>query len=643
VIKQHYTGSSRRAVNIIWNAAGNYDFEPPFLAFFPNGDEDSYFNMVIGLASKWLDLERINLFFDSLGLSNTAQEAASVLWLGIENCVYEKELSGRPILERLRKERAQDFYTYAASLSRQQMMLQSMKVFDQEEARWGKVLGKKTVLSPGAKKLAEALEFPGDLDTDRLIAKMTEIAEDSFRVRPGKAESGYRAYAVKGLARAFARTLMHREIRNTDLLILRKGTGTGDRKGAVHLEHVFGQEHTSGSKEKDRQYIEDCFGSCMYTDQEMRILENALCTGPDSSCSLWLTRVSAGHGGSAGGSLSSSASAGVPAPVRTDIAGGESRPAAGNTPDAAAVSAQAEAEMSGGSTGAPGSAADRRRKLLAQDEENQRLRNIRYYQDNIFRIRESIRDLSAQTDTIFSSYLRYLPKRSRRGKIHAEEAWRLPVLSDPDVFLSDSDITEFSVTVDLLLDASQSRMNIQESIASQALIIARSFESCGIPVRVTAFRSLRGYTVLQRLKEYGDRKCEGIFRYYAGGWNRDGLCLKTMNYLMEDEKERISAKRILLVLTDANPNDSMQIPPDADHVFPREYEGDVAVRDAAEGVKLLKKSGIRTAAIYFGPTTHLDNVHQIYGQDYVRIRSLNQFSDAVGMLLKRSLEKIGPA
>lgn len=584
MIKQHYSGSSRRAANLIWNAAGSYDFDPPFMAFFPNGDADNYFNMVIGFAYRWLDLGRINDFFESVGQSNTAQEAASVLWLGIENCVYQKEREDRPILERLRKKRAEDFYTYASSLSRQQMMLQSMKVFDQDEARWGKVLGKKVVLSPAARRMADDLEFPADLDTDELIGRMTEICRTYFRLKPGKAEPETSRIAVRGLARAFARTFMRREIRNTDLLILRKGSGTGDRRGAVHLEHVFGQEHTSGDAEKDLEYIKDCFGPCMYSEKEMRILENALCTGPDASCRLWLTKV-----------------------------------------------------------GTAGESATRQGKALRQDQENQRARNLKYYQDHIFRIRESIRDLTAQTDTIFSSYLRYLPKRARRGRIHSEEAWRLPILQDPDVFLSDSDITEFSLTVDLLLDASQSRMNSQESIASQAMIIAKSFESCGIPVRVSAFRSLRGYTVLQRLKEYGDRKCDGIFHYYAGGWNRDGLCLKTMGYLMEDEKEKVSAKRILLVLTDANPNDSMQIPADKDHIFPREYEGEIAVRDAAKSVKQLRKDGIRTAAIYFGPTTHLDNVHQIYGQDYVRIRSLAQFSDAVGMLLKRSLEKTGPA
>lgn len=72
MIKQHYTGSSRRALNIIWNAAGSYDFDPSFLAFFPNGDADTYFNMVIGLAAKWLDLERIDAFFEGLGTGNTA-------------------------------------------------------------------------------------------------------------------------------------------------------------------------------------------------------------------------------------------------------------------------------------------------------------------------------------------------------------------------------------------------------------------------------------------------------------------------------------------------------------------------------------------------------------------------------------------
>ena len=87
MIKQHYSGSARRSMNIIWNAAGSYDFDPPFLAFFQNGQPDDYLNMIIGLSVKWLDFPRITGFFERLGTGSTRDEASSVLWLGIENCM----------------------------------------------------------------------------------------------------------------------------------------------------------------------------------------------------------------------------------------------------------------------------------------------------------------------------------------------------------------------------------------------------------------------------------------------------------------------------------------------------------------------------------------------------------------------------
>jgi len=74
MIKKKFTGSARRARNIIWNAAGSYDFEPPFMAFFPNGVPDHYFNMVVGLAHKWLDLGRIWDFFEAYGSDRRADE-----------------------------------------------------------------------------------------------------------------------------------------------------------------------------------------------------------------------------------------------------------------------------------------------------------------------------------------------------------------------------------------------------------------------------------------------------------------------------------------------------------------------------------------------------------------------------------------
>ena len=110
MIKKHYSGSARRARNIIWNAAGRYDFDPPFMAFYANGVPDHYFNMVAGLVDKWLDMDRIWSFFEGYTYARKADEFDDLLWMGLENCMYEKEVVERPIMEQLRLQRAEQFF-----------------------------------------------------------------------------------------------------------------------------------------------------------------------------------------------------------------------------------------------------------------------------------------------------------------------------------------------------------------------------------------------------------------------------------------------------------------------------------------------------------------------------------------------------
>ena len=177
MIKKNYTGSARRARNIIWNAAGRYDFDPPFMAFFANGHPDQYFNMVVGFVQKWLDLPRLWDFFLSYEGDRRADELDDLLWLGLENCVYEKELKERPILESLRRERGKLFFVEQQQMSVQQMEYQSMPVYNQQEYRWASVCGRRTpLLSAREKRMAQALLFSGELDTDGVIAVMQAFA-----------------------------------------------------------------------------------------------------------------------------------------------------------------------------------------------------------------------------------------------------------------------------------------------------------------------------------------------------------------------------------------------------------------------------------------------------------------------------------
>ena len=99
---QTYSAQQRRAVNLIWAAAGEYGFEPKFLAMKTDGTPDFYMNFVIGLVYKWFGRDMLERLFDSW-LGDVRQAVMDDLaWLALESAVYQKELPGRPALEELR-------------------------------------------------------------------------------------------------------------------------------------------------------------------------------------------------------------------------------------------------------------------------------------------------------------------------------------------------------------------------------------------------------------------------------------------------------------------------------------------------------------------------------------------------------------
>ena len=571
MIKKQYSGSARRARNIIWNAAGRYDFDPPFMAFFPNGNPDHYFNMIAGLVQKWLDMPRLWAFFESYASSRRSDEFDDYLWLGLENCVYEKELPERPILAELRKERAERFFKEQQTLSRQQMEYQSMPVYNQQEYRWAGVCGRRVpLLSPREKRMAEALLFSGELDTDGVIAAMRGFLQGFFLFTPGDEIKVHKATPL-------AKFLLRHEHKRHDRLLVRTGTGEGNHPKAVQQRHAGLGRHV-GPGPEDEEYIRAVFGRCTLSEQEMRILENELCIGDDGYCRLWVTK-------------------------------GESVDTANR--DALEV-----------------------RESAARQKAN----NETFCADHASMIESSVRALATRIDTIFSSYFKHIPEDARGGRIRPEAAWRLPILDDTMVFLKDGEETDPEICVDLLLDASQSRMHSQEVLSAEGFIIARSLEKIHVPVRVCAFRSIRSYTVLEILKDWKDHDCRGLHRYFAGGWNRDGLAIETLARL-NDAPQMQGRQRILLVLTDGSPNDSTPLP-SSGLLMEREYEGEAAVKSAQDAVKRLRENGVRVGAVFHGNTSHLENIHRIYGHAYVRIQKANQLAQGVSDLLLMLLREM---
>lgn len=582
MISREYSALERRAAEQVWNGAGRYDVKPPFLAL-EKGEPDLYLNTIIGLSVKWLDEEKMSAFFDSYSGSVREEDCDALVWLALENCLYEKEVKERPILAVLRRSHASAFLASRGSMSRQEQMMTNAKIYEQLEARWCDAAGqKRPALGPGARRLADELKLSGDLDTDGVISALRRILEEIFGLF-SSGSSGASRIAVSRRIAGILGKVMNRETHERDSLLIRQsGTGSGAKGPTRELSRG---RNTSVTSPEDEDFIKNIFGPCYFTDPEMRVLEDELCTGAHENCRLYIAGSFVPEAGKAKGP-------------------------------------------------------DRETERISVGMRAQEERNKKYIEKSGALVESSVRSLAAALDTVLATYAEPLPKKSNRGKLDPSLAYRLPVLHDPDVFTSPGDELEHRIRIDILLDASASRLDYQEVIAAQTHIIVKALEKCRIPARVTAFRSLRGYTVLQILKNYDQSDDSGIMRYFAAGWNRDGLALETAARLIREDREGTGCERILFILTDANPDDSTRMPPEPGKVREREYSGEAAVLDTADTVRSIRESGIHTVAVYLGSTAHVDNVHLIYGSEYTAVREIGGLASHIAALLSRTLTEL---
>lgn len=581
-----YSPLQRRAANMVWTAAGDYSFDPPFLAFLQNGKPDFYMNSIVGYVHKWLDPAEMGKLFDTLGNAALRDMYDGLLWVALENCVYEKEAPVRPALPEMRAEYARLFFDLEKEKSRQQWMSQNSLVYDMQSARWRRVLGKSDgLLNPWERRLSEDLAFSGSLDAAGVRERILEIFAKYFHFH-GKLSKDLFHFTLHGLlAKALPSGVHGASMLRTGLSSGNGGAGDG-----------FSRREEEGSEAKDRQYIEDCFGVSFLSPDEGAQAERLLCTGNHYNCHIY-------------------------------FAGGDH-----GTP-------RDEEQPADERAGAPRHRREAHADTVVEGAREQEIRNRRHFTDRKRQYENSISGLCLKIQNAVQVSSQPTRVRGRRGLLDPAQVWRASLLNDGRVFQSMIENPQPDFSVDLLLDASASRMGVQEIIASQAYVIAESLHRCGIPVEVCSFLSLRGFTVMNLLCSYEKNADRGrIFKYYAAGWNRDGLALRGSRYLMSRSPAK---QKILIVLTDAAPNDDRRLPADREQgrLLSCEYSGDAGILDTSREVKELRRQGIRVVAVLTGgeDTGGSAGARKIYGDDFVKIQNIDQLSAAVGELIQRQI------
>ena len=99
-------------------------------------------------------------------------------------------------------------------------------------------------------------------------------------------------------------------------------------------------------------------------------------------------------------------------------------------------------------------------------------------------------------------------------------------------------------------------------------------------------------------------------------------------------------RHLLILLTDASPDDSHKIPPTGKIPLSREYDGQAGIDDTAEEVRALRQKGIRVAAVFMGENASVPAAKKIYGRSMVRIQRMDQLAAAAGCLIQEEIREL---
>lgn len=327
-----------------------------------------------------------------------------------------------------------------------------------------------------------------------------------------------------------------------------------------------------------QRYVEAVFGKSMLTPAELAAAEKELCTGAHENCRLHFTR-------------------GVM---------GEREP-------------------------------DDESAWELESFRRQRAKNREYFAKNLVQNRIVISRLTQRLQNTILLQQDVTQSLTRAGRLAPEVAWRAGAVSDEKVFSRQSADQPGELVVDIMLDGSASQNRQQEKLATQAYIIAESLTRCNIPVRVSAFCSVSGCTVMSILRDYNDPGNDGLFDYVAAGWNRDGLAMRAMGWLMRRDAQ---ARRMLIILSDANPNDDQKIP--GKGLMPgKTYGGKAGIEDAAHEAAALRLRGVLPLCVFTGSDMELPGARSIYGKNLTRIPTIGWFADAVGKMIQGRIKEMG--
>lgn len=568
-----------RQYNIIWDFAEKYDFLPQ--KSYPM--DEVYKNMTRGFIIKTFDFKVLDSYFDYLRAESPFfSEFSFITNLLMEDIAYKSLAKDNLVIESLRKD-------FARKALRKYNFHEADNLNEQiEKAYYGKILAKPITEGPFFRTIYRDIFKIYELDTGRLIEKLNEVFKTYFRFEKSKEN--------ESLLKEMIKDKKPKDFKNNkkdakdfdfsdDFIKDQFNIGSAEFTGNIYLEeknkdmdrHLILLNADKEGYHGSDEFIEDFYGKSVFPEMRVRSLEKKLATGVHAGKFLYFTKG-----------------------VYTD------------SPNA---------------------------KFYKKNRDEVFAKNKDYIEKNLAINNRSIKELAQTIKNSIANYEDFADVSKAYGIVDSTKAWKASVLKDFKIFdnVENDDVSTFKV--DLLLDSSASQRNRQEIIANQAYIIENAMDEVGIPIRVMSFSTLRDHTVFNLFRDYNEKhNNKEIFKYFASGSNRDGLAFKVLNELIDKTKD--NEKHIVIILSDGRPNDEKANINTVKLLEKEQYVGDVAVNDTAKEIRNIKNEDVSVLGVFTGEDEDIENGKLIYGTDFCRITSLENFSKIVSIFMKNTIMKI---
>lgn len=270
-----------RIKNIIWDGSMNYDSEPFITGEDISGNPDFYINLIIGLSEKYFGSDNLEKLFSywQYNLHRDKFDLFTIFLL--EDFVYKKEVESRKVLSSLRRAYAEKFLEDKYDLQRKNLALKENLFFEMQIKKVHNILGRNYKLNDKREEIFENLKLQKDTDAKNLEDRILSIFRENLDYKENE-------------------ILKFSPLKNFTLL---------DRLGFVKLERsnspsIFGDfksKKASGmagffyslalkrQREKEK-YIEDIFGKSIYSDAEMKIIDEKYLKDGHKKSKLHYTR-----------------------------------------------------------------------------------------------------------------------------------------------------------------------------------------------------------------------------------------------------------------------------------------------------------------------------------------------------------------